>query len=946
MQRVSSFYLFLKKYRVECFLFLLAAVLRAYGVWVGRFDPTSDQGIVGLMVKHIYEGRHFPLFFYGQAYMGSGEAYVSAFFVPLLGCNMSAVRAGVALLSFLLLPVIYGWTREWGGRRAACWALAFSVAGSSLYFHYMAGNGYALTLLLGTLSLWIAAHLLKKEVRHEKARMLHYALLGLACGIGWWSNYLTVVYTGAIAIFFALVLRRRLLTRGPITALVCCVAGAAPWIYVTLTETTATGLVSNITFSQVLQSARIYLGFCLDMFDLRGGRGLHAAFRIAAFLVLLITYFVVIAQRVKSRGAYWLCGLILPVVVVLLNAGLSLISGRFAHVPAPRYLLPLFPIWAFCAGISTSWLQEKTHRVVGAVPALVLLVAGSLFLLPERTETPPNESTDWRIAVTDIPELVEFTHAQGIDVLLGSYFCDWLNFASGEQLTVCTYPDWCRYIPYRAQANNATNPAVLYNFMEFEAFLNRTQSSAERTVVKHTHLTYHIQPPTDALDYLSADKVASVRLNERTIHELNDGNLDTPVSYDLLRWEEPEPTPGRLVIELKTPQMLCGAVLLGPSGSLAGPFLQSIHLVLTNGVRRPVLSEPLEGEWFWSGGRLYAGGVLNYTEFRFPECAVERIEMVMTCVGDQQPLCSEFLLLKPRPADLEPILPFDSLSVFLENEVRGKVYAPRSITEKLHDERPLIQTILPADCYEQPLGNVPSPAPYETVSLKAGDALLVWNRDATRTKHLLNRLEINPQMKKTGGLIAYYGFSGDDEKKARSAFLFWTEQGPFLGDARRIRMSDTRQEKTPAAISTHALPSNAIPAHVRYPRVGTLVGYSAAPQSANPGETVTITYYWQCPTTIHPNRYAVFVRIMNGAYTFNGDHVYMAGIPPYALTNQRPDEVFAVPVSFRIPDGAPPGNYTLSAGVYHLRSGDRLTPSTELPVSRRCVSLGPVLIVP
>ncbi|MDD4735708.1 MAG: hypothetical protein PHP44_06350, partial [Kiritimatiellae bacterium] len=642
---------------------------------------------------------------------------------------------------------------------------------------------------------------------------------------------------------------------------------------------------------------------------------------------------------------YWLCGLIPPLGVILLNAGLSLIPGRFAHVPAPRYLLPLFPIWAFCAGISTDWLQKKSRWMVGALPALFLLIAGSLFLLPERADTPQNESADWRISVTNIPELVEFTRLHGVDILLGSYFCDWLNFASGEELTVCTYPDWCRYIPYRAKASLATNPAILYNFMEFDAFLNRTQSDAETAVVKNTHLTYQIQPPPRAGDYLPSEKVSSVRLNERTINELNDCNLDTPVSYDLLQWEEPEVSTGRLVIEFKSPQSLCGAVFFGPSGTLAGPFLHSLHLIETNGLRRKILSQPVEGEWFWSGERLYAGGVLRFTEFRFPACAVERIEMEVSCVGDWKPLCSEFLLLQPHETGSAPIpAAFDSLAAFLEEQGVDKVYAPRTVTEQLHHDQPSIPTILPENFYEQPLGNVPSPAPYDAVSLKAGDVLLVWNRDAQRTKQLLNRLEINPQMKKVGDLTAYYGFSDDDEKKARSAFLFWTEQGLFLGDSRRVRLSDTCQEKNDA-ISMHALPADAISIHVRYPRLGTLLGYSATPQTACPGETVSITYYWLCSETIHPNRYAVFVRVSNGAYTFNADHVYMAGIPPYMLTNQRPNEIFAVPVLLRIPDDAPPGNYTLSAGLYHRQSGDRMTPSTELPVSSRCVSLGPVLTV-
>jgi hypothetical protein len=36
----------------------------------------SDQAVVGLMAKHLSEGRAFPLFFYGQTYMLGVEALV------------------------------------------------------------------------------------------------------------------------------------------------------------------------------------------------------------------------------------------------------------------------------------------------------------------------------------------------------------------------------------------------------------------------------------------------------------------------------------------------------------------------------------------------------------------------------------------------------------------------------------------------------------------------------------------------------------------------------------------------------------------------------------------------------------------------------------------------------------------------------------------------------
>ena len=77
----------------------LAAVLVGLRSWVfvayEQSFFTSDQAIVGLMAKHIVEGRAFPLFFYGQAYMLAVEAWVAAPFVAIGGSTVAALHASL-----------------------------------------------------------------------------------------------------------------------------------------------------------------------------------------------------------------------------------------------------------------------------------------------------------------------------------------------------------------------------------------------------------------------------------------------------------------------------------------------------------------------------------------------------------------------------------------------------------------------------------------------------------------------------------------------------------------------------------------------------------------------------------------------------------------------------------------------------------------------------------
>lgn len=62
-----------------------------------RFD--ADQAIVGLMAKHISEGRAFPVFFYGQSYLPALEAYLAAPVMWVLGPTEVALKLPVVAMN-------------------------------------------------------------------------------------------------------------------------------------------------------------------------------------------------------------------------------------------------------------------------------------------------------------------------------------------------------------------------------------------------------------------------------------------------------------------------------------------------------------------------------------------------------------------------------------------------------------------------------------------------------------------------------------------------------------------------------------------------------------------------------------------------------------------------------------------------------------------------------
>jgi hypothetical protein len=55
----------------------------------------SDQAIIGLMARHLSQGRAFPLFFYGQTYMLAVEAWAAVPFFWIAGPTVGALRCSL-----------------------------------------------------------------------------------------------------------------------------------------------------------------------------------------------------------------------------------------------------------------------------------------------------------------------------------------------------------------------------------------------------------------------------------------------------------------------------------------------------------------------------------------------------------------------------------------------------------------------------------------------------------------------------------------------------------------------------------------------------------------------------------------------------------------------------------------------------------------------------------
>jgi hypothetical protein len=99
-------------------------------VWYPQSFFDSDQAIIGLMAKHLIEGRAFPLFYYGQTYLLGVDAWVAAPFFLVAGPTVAALHAANVFVNLLVVTLLVVGLVRWSGLTPA-----LAVA-ASLFFAF------------------------------------------------------------------------------------------------------------------------------------------------------------------------------------------------------------------------------------------------------------------------------------------------------------------------------------------------------------------------------------------------------------------------------------------------------------------------------------------------------------------------------------------------------------------------------------------------------------------------------------------------------------------------------------------------------------------------------------------------------------------------------------------------------------------------------------------
>lgn len=263
---------------------LVAALLKGALLYANVIPFNADEAVVGLMARHILQGER-PIFFYGQAYLGSLDAWLIAGAFALFGPSVLAIRLvqaalylGTIFTTYLLGLKIY--SSRWIAGTAAM-LLAIPTVLVTLYTTATLG-GYGEVLLLGNILFLLTLRLgenpgqgprikdqgprTNSQIPNPKSQqpttsnqqpstndqqlssvlrppssVLLWTLLGFLSGLGFWGFALIVVYVLPIIIYLLFTEltsgqpRRQVIIHWLLFGL-GFILGAAPWLWFTLTN--------------------------------------------------------------------------------------------------------------------------------------------------------------------------------------------------------------------------------------------------------------------------------------------------------------------------------------------------------------------------------------------------------------------------------------------------------------------------------------------------------------------------------------------------------------------------------------------------------------------------------------------------------------------------------------------------------------------------------------
>lgn len=563
-----------------------AVLLAAFGLRIAlsvfNYVSNFDSATPGLMALHILRGEDFPLFYYGQHYMGALEAYLAAGFFALFGVSDFALSLSAIVFSLGWIAGTYAIFAEIGGRRAGLVAAATAVAPpwTALWYSVLTYGGYTATFCLGTWVLWLCLriHRLGAEGRPGFIRV---AALGLLAGLAIWTNYMSASFllTGGILLLAAI-------ARGSLRGWRCLrlawgipffLAGVWP-VLLTLarhgagqTETfiltaaylkrviAVTFLRSKWGFGELLFAPERHTTFVYTLYAaLFGGLGLLAVWSALCLI------------RRRETPRLWA----VPALYVLVFFALYL-PHSMAWTGAPRYLMPVWTL-AFAALAAIPIVAGPTRAVRIAAGALAAFAVAVLLNADIRAISHRRPATERDLAARhEFVRIAREAGVRGVEMAGGHIWGlegqVYSFYAQGNPYFASPSTD--RYPPHAERLETETRRgfAVESQYLRHAvAALRDLGATFEVRRSRGAALIHSVSVPVRPLRNLTASirAVAAARAGGTPADSVCDMNIDTGLHGTYA-------AAGHVTLDLGSPVEVSGLHLMAPrpmNGGLPGGY--------------------------------------------------------------------------------------------------------------------------------------------------------------------------------------------------------------------------------------------------------------------------------------------------------------------------------------------------------------------------------------
>jgi 4-amino-4-deoxy-L-arabinose transferase-like glycosyltransferase len=355
-------------------LLLLAAIARLPQFLSRQMVVDGDEGIVGLMAKHLMEGKSFSPFFYGQRYgftfLESGTA---ALFFALFGVSSASLKAAMLVLWIIGANLFILAMRRFEGQAAALITGVFLLFTPSWAAWSMkARGGYVTAFLLFGLALWRISILKKEGVASgPPLRRVSFILLGIIYGFLFISQPFFLL--GAI-FFVPLAAAGQDKGKKLLWFALGCALVLVPYLVYAL-RASESGWTPNVISSWLPRIDPAWVFGCLfatfrGSFIYQENASLGIMTNMAGFLAAALM-FLFIVLRAWPRRRRRSCD-----VAFAASLGILLVLGITSftqHVKfAYRYLLAIPPMFALLSGgVIRDYLSEKPGRRKMTIAAIV-----------------------------------------------------------------------------------------------------------------------------------------------------------------------------------------------------------------------------------------------------------------------------------------------------------------------------------------------------------------------------------------------------------------------------------------------------------------------------------------------------------------------------------------------------------------------------------------------